>query len=105
MMGEVPVHLLFDTDALDPVFAPGTGKLDQTLKIHKTIYERHEGNQSFRDTKQTSIPIVYIVEKGGFLKLQEFILANSSTARAQFKMPLKLRTREMGEILLKQMKM
>ncbi|KAJ8038351.1 putative indole-3-acetic acid-amido synthetase GH3.8 [Holothuria leucospilota] len=74
-------------------------------EIDKNIYERHEFYRIYRDTKQISIPIVYIVEKGGFLNLQEFMLANSSTARAQFKMPLKLRTREMGEILLKHLKM
>jgi arginase family enzyme len=36
MMGDHPVYISFDIDALDPSFAPGTGKYNKTRKcVHE----------------------------------------------------------------------
>lgn len=68
--------------------------------IQKNLYERHEFYRVFNNTKQITTPTVYLTKEGAFTELKEYILANSSASRAQFKMPLKLRTREMAEFLL-----
>ncbi|XP_071820151.1 uncharacterized protein [Apostichopus japonicus] len=68
--------------------------------IQKNLYERHEFYRVFHNTKQITIPTVYLTKEGAFTELKEYILANSSASRAQFKMPLKLRTRDMAEVLL-----
>lgn len=66
-------------------------------EIDKNIRERHK--VLFIYEKYISPSKVYLVKTGTFNKLGEFILANSSASRAQLKMPLKLRTKEMAKIM------
>ncbi|PIK36748.1 putative indole-3-acetic acid-amido synthetase GH3.5 [Apostichopus japonicus] len=75
-----------------------TDKLGQ--QIDENIYQRHEFFRTFRDTKQISSSDVYLVKPGAFEKLKSFVLATSTTSVLQFKMPLKLRTKEMTKLML-----
>ncbi|KAJ8038302.1 Indole-3-acetic acid-amido synthetase GH3.17 [Holothuria leucospilota] len=69
-------------------------KIDEDiLKYFDEAYRLSLRTQIFPST-------VYFVKPGAFSKLQEFLLANTTASRAQFKMPLKLRTPKMAEILL-----
>ncbi|KAJ8038353.1 Indole-3-acetic acid-amido synthetase GH3.17 [Holothuria leucospilota] len=84
-----------------------SGKFPQDLQPHtlaqiidRQIYENHTFYRNFKDTDQIALPRVYFVKTGAFLQLKEFILQTTSSSRSQFKMPLKLRTSKMAEIML-----
>ncbi|KAJ8038529.1 Indole-3-acetic acid-amido synthetase GH3.3 [Holothuria leucospilota] len=85
------------------------GKLPSDLKpellaqeIDKNLCKRHEiFNRHFNFTNFLTHSKVYFVKTGTFHQLREYILATTTTSRTQFKMPLKLRTEEMTDIMLK----
>ncbi|PIK36749.1 putative indole-3-acetic acid-amido synthetase GH3.5 [Apostichopus japonicus] len=75
-----------------------TDKLSE--QIDENIYNRHEFFRTFRDTNQISSCKVYLVKSNTFGKLKSFVLANTTASEVQFKMPKKLRTKEMTVLML-----
>lgn len=70
-------------------------------EIDKHLCKRDDVfNQFYNKIKHISQSRVYFVETGTFQKLQQFILATTSASRTQFKLPLKLRTEAMTDIML-----
>ncbi|PIK45239.1 putative indole-3-acetic acid-amido synthetase GH3.9 [Apostichopus japonicus] len=68
-------------------------------EIDENIRSRHN-HYEYKQTKQIATCIVYLVEVGTFEKLKAFILNNTTASVVQFKMPQKLRTAEMVQIML-----
>ncbi|KAJ8047732.1 hypothetical protein HOLleu_06800 [Holothuria leucospilota] len=69
-------------------------------EIDDNIYKSHSFFRKFKDSKQIHGSEVHLVKPGSFNELKQFILSNTSATEVQFKMPQKLRTKEMAKIML-----
>lgn len=68
--------------------------------IQRHLSQRHNYYKTWVHAKQITSPKVYITKEGAFLALKEYIIANTGASRSQFKMPVKLRSVEMANLLL-----
>lgn len=94
-------HYIFflEVECEDTTSVQSIDRTNLAKTIDANLYERHTFYRNFKDTKQIQESSVHLVYLGSFYKLKDYVIANTTTAEIQFKMPEKLRTPEMFKIL------
>lgn len=69
-------------------------------RIDNYLYENHAFFRNFKDGNFIDTPLVHLVKPGSFEILKDYIVANSTASILQYKLPQKLRTKEMAKVML-----